>query len=71
MNTQHVESDRPREAGVGWLLFAGTVLGIAGIMRIFDAIWAFRYDGVVPEGLEGAILGTSLTTTGGSTSSSD
>ena len=64
MNTQHVKSDRPREAGVGWLLFAGTVLGIAGIMRIFDAIWAFRYDGAVPERLEGAILGTSLTTYG-------
>ena len=49
---------------VGWLFFAGTMMGLAGIMRIFDAIWAFRYDGVLPEGLEGAIFGTSLSTYG-------
>jgi hypothetical protein len=48
----------------GWLVFAGTILGIAGIMRIFDGIWAFRYDGVVPDELEGALLGTSLSTYG-------
>jgi len=64
MNTQHLDDRRAYEPGLGWLLFAGTVLGITGIMRIFDAIWAFRYDGVVPDGLEGAILGTSLTTYG-------
>ncbi len=52
------------EAGAGWLIFAGTILGIAGIMRIFDGIWAFRYDGVVPDKLEGAVLGTSLSTYG-------
>jgi hypothetical protein len=52
------------EAGSGWLFFAGTILGIAGIMRIFDALWAFRYDGLVPEALDGAVLGTSLTTYG-------
>ena len=46
------------------MFFAGTILGIAGIMRIFDALWAFRYDGAVPDALEGAILGTSLTTYG-------
>src|SRR5215212_129856 len=48
----------------GWLFFAGTVLGIAGILRIFDAAWAFRYDGVLPENLEGALFGTSLSTYG-------
>ena len=48
--------------GEGWLFFAATILGIAGIMRIFDAIWAFRYHGVLPENLEGAIFGTSLKT---------
>ena len=52
------------EAGSGWLFFAGTVLGIAGIMRFFDAFWAFRYDGVVPDNFEGALLGHSLTTYG-------
>ncbi len=46
------------------MFFAGSIQGIAGIMRIFDAIWAFRYDGVVSDELEGAILGTSLSTYG-------
>jgi hypothetical protein len=52
------------EPGSGWLFFAGTVLGVAGFMRIFDAIWAFRYDGAIPENLEGALFGTSLSTYG-------
>jgi hypothetical protein len=50
--------------GEGWLLFAATILGIAGIMRIFDGIWAFRYHGVLPSGLENALFGTSLKTYG-------
>ena len=57
-----LESDA--ESPSGWLVFAGTVLGIAGIMRIFDGFWAFRYDGAVPDQLEGALLGTSLSTYG-------
>jgi hypothetical protein len=48
--------------GEGWLFFAATILGIAGIMRIFDAIWAFSYHGVI--NLDGAVLGTKLTTYG-------
>ena len=52
------------DEGGGWLLFAATILGIAGIMRIFDGIWAFRYDGVVPDELESALLGKSLSTYG-------
>jgi hypothetical protein len=35
--------------GDGWLIFAAVVLGVAGIMRIFDAIWAFRAHGNLPE----------------------
>jgi len=50
--------------GGGWIVFAAVVLGVAGIMRIFDAIWAFRYHGVLPEDLEGAIFGHSLKTYG-------
>jgi hypothetical protein len=45
-------------------LFAAIVLGIAGIMRIFDAVWAFRYNGKVPDNLQGAIFGHSLDTYG-------
>ena len=48
----------------GWTICAATFLGIAGIMRIFDAIWAFRYHGVLPSDLEGAIFGHSLKTYG-------
>ena len=52
------------ERGHGWIVFAAIVLGVAGIMRIFDAIWAFRYHGVLPQHLEDAIFGTSLKTYG-------
>ena len=48
----------------GWLLFAGIVLGVAGVMRFFDALWAFRYHGEVPENLQNAIFGHSLRTYG-------
>ena len=44
----------------GWLFFAGTILGIAGLMRIIDGFWAFSYDGVLPENLEGALFGDDL-----------
>jgi hypothetical protein len=50
--------------GWGWLLFASTLLGLAGLMRIFDAIWAFRYNGALPEELEGALFGDELDTYG-------
>jgi hypothetical protein len=50
--------------GRGWIVFSGVVLGVAGIMRLFDAIWAFRYHGVLPQNFEGAIFGHSLKTYG-------
>ena len=40
----------------GWLFFAGSVMGLAGLMRIVDAIWAFNYDGPVPQELQDGIL---------------
>ena len=64
MNTQLSQEEYLDDEGLGWLFFAGTMLGIAGIMRLFDSLWAFRYDGLVPDELEGALLGTSLTTYG-------
>ena len=48
----------------GWVTFAAVVLGVAGVMRIFDAIWAFRYDGAVPDDLEKALFGHTLDTYG-------
>jgi hypothetical protein len=48
----------------GWLTFSAVVLIVAGTMRIFDAIWAFRYNGAVVDNLHDAIFGHSLTTYG-------
>jgi hypothetical protein len=50
--------------GAGWVAFAAIVLITAGIMRIFDAIWAFRYHGELPQNLENAVFGHSLKTYG-------
>jgi hypothetical protein len=52
------------QKGDGWVMFAAIVLGVAGVMRVFDAIWAFRYHGALPQNLENAIFGTSLKTYG-------
>lgn len=50
--------------GEGWTLFAGIVLVLGGVMKIFDGIWAFRYHGVLPSNLEAAVFGHSLKTYG-------
>jgi hypothetical protein len=50
------------ERGSGWTIFAGIALLVAGVMRIFDSIWAFRYHGVLPSNLEAAIFGHTLKT---------
>jgi hypothetical protein len=54
-------SDRP---GQGWLVFAGIALMVAGVMRLFDAIWAWRYHGAVPDNLQNALFGRTLSTYG-------
>jgi hypothetical protein len=50
--------------GGGWIIFAGVVLAVAGIMRIFDAIWAFSYSGPLPQNFQDALFGHSLDTYG-------
>ncbi len=52
------------DKAVAWRFFAGTMLGLAGIMRIFDSIWAFRYHGEPPSNLEGGLFGHDLKTYG-------
>jgi len=52
------------ERGEGWLVFATVALAVAGIMRIFDAIWAFSYHGALPDRLRGALFGHSIKTYG-------
>ena len=41
---------RPR--GTGWLSLAAALLVCSGIFKVFDAIWAFKYDDDIPEGLQ-------------------
>ncbi len=53
-----------QKTGEGWLLFSGVVLMTAGIMRLFDAIWAWSYHGTLPQNLEDALFGHSLSTYG-------
>src|SRR3954451_18343493 len=68
MTTTHAAppetSGRTAAEGSGWLTFGAVVLGVAGVMRIFDAIWAFRYDGQLPDNLEKAMFGRTLDTYG-------
>jgi hypothetical protein len=49
------------ESGMGWLFFAGTMLGLAGLMRIIDAIWAFGASDQAVN-LKDGVLGDNLTT---------
>jgi hypothetical protein len=62
--SDNVEVYSDEMQGSGWLFFAGTVLGLAGIMRILDGLWAFRYNGALPDRLQDAVLGSNLTTYG-------
>jgi hypothetical protein len=52
------------DRGGGWLVFAGIVLLVAGVMRFFDALWAFHYHGALPLNLQDALYGRSLETYG-------
>lgn len=52
--------DRNTPPGYGWLFLAGTLLGFAGLMRIVDSIWAFRYKGALPDNLQDGVLGSNL-----------
>ena len=56
--------DEDIDTGTGWLTFAGIVLIFAGVMRFFDGIWAFRYNGSLPDALQDATFGDDLTTYG-------
>jgi hypothetical protein len=57
-----VDPDPYGRRGTGWLVFAGIILGLAGFMRLIDAIWAFSYKGALPENLEDGVLGSNLKT---------
>ena len=42
--------------------FPSIVLIFAGIMRVLDSIWAFRFNGQLPDNLNGGTVGSKLTT---------
>ncbi len=52
--------------GGGWLAFAGIALMVAGVMRLFDAIWAWRVNANtnLHEDLQDALFGRSISTYG-------
>jgi hypothetical protein len=46
----------------GWLTFSSVVLIITGVMRVIDAIWAFRYHGAIPAWAQPEAAGCSAVT---------
>jgi hypothetical protein len=44
------------DTGEGWRLFASVALVIAGVMRIFDSLYAFRAKVVLPDAIFGSNL---------------
>ena len=50
------------EQGSSWLTYASIVLIFVGVMRVLDSIWAFRFNGALPDNLDGGTLGSNLTT---------
>ena len=57
----HGRMDKKRS---GWITYAAVVMCLAGVMHIFDAVWAFNYHGALPDGLSGAAFGQDLHTYG-------
>jgi len=51
---------RTTKLGVGWLAFAASLMVIAGIFKILDAIWAFKYDGEFSENLQTIVFDHNL-----------
>lgn len=38
-----------RAPGSGWLAFAAALLVTSGVFKVFDALWAFKYDDEIAE----------------------
>jgi hypothetical protein len=39
----------PGARSSGWLAFAAAMLAIGGAFKVFDALWAFKYDDDFPQ----------------------
>jgi hypothetical protein len=60
MTSAGTDPGTTEDTGFWMLFFAGTLLGLSGLMRIVDAIWAFSYKGALPDGLQDGVLGSNL-----------
>jgi hypothetical protein len=57
-------AEREPVRGTGWLVFSSIVLITAGIMRVFDAVWAFDKDDELTQELQTLFYNDSLTAYG-------
>jgi hypothetical protein len=46
--------------GAGWLAFAATMLVVSGVFKIFDALWAFKYDDEVSQEVQTVLFENDL-----------
>jgi hypothetical protein len=46
--------------GAGWLAFSATMLVVSGVFKIFDALWAFKYDDEVSEEVQTVLFENDL-----------
>ena len=56
--------ERPVVEGAGWLAFAGTVLVMSGLFKLFDALWAFKYDDDIAEPVQTVLFENDLASWG-------
>ncbi len=52
------------ERAANWLAFAGALLVIGGAFKIFDALWAFKYDDEVSEEVQTIVFENDLASWG-------
>ncbi|HKE71974.1 MAG TPA: hypothetical protein VKB57_00055 [Acidimicrobiales bacterium] len=50
--------------GTGWISFAAALLVVSGIFKIFDALWAFKYDDEVNKEVQTVLFERDLTSWG-------
>jgi hypothetical protein len=50
--------------GTGWLVFAASLLVVSGVFKIFDALWAFKYDDQVNKEVQTIVFQRDLTSWG-------
>lgn len=54
------EHIREAQRGEGWQSFAGAMLMVGGGFKLFDALWAFKYDGEVTEQVQTVVFENDL-----------